>query len=196
MPTWINPAKYEELYKLGYSDPLISAKLGCSEDAVLKWRKRNHLPPNMDNLSGMLATLRERGIFDMICIKDAIINALGWHSEDVLQLTILKDKLLIEKASRREPQEKKTINSSEAMRLYKLGYSDKRIALSLEVNVSSVSGWRYRRNLSPNRVINPPIDEVEAERLFSLGYDDKMIAAELGVQRNVVYRWRVRKVRI
>jgi uncharacterized protein YjcR len=195
MPTWINPEKYEELYRMGYSDPLIAAKLSCSEDAVLKWRKRNHLSP-IENMSGMLATLKERGNYDIICIKDSLKNALGWQSGDILQLSLIKDKLLIEKASRREPQKKKIINSDEAQKLYNKGYSDKRIALVLDVNLSSVYNWRYRRNLPPNRVINQPIDEQEAERLYILGYSDKDIAAELNVSRNVVYRWRMRKVRI
>lgn len=197
MPKWIKPKEYQDLYNLGYSDSAIAAKLQCSKSAVYKWRKRAGLVSNLAiNPLGMLVKLNPFGSYDHICILPALRDKLGWQSEDTLQLTIIGDVLRIEKAQNRETQEKKIINSNEAMRLYNQGYSDKRIAKALDVMVHSVSGWRYRRNLPPNRSINQRIDESEAERLYSLRYNDLEIAGELGIERNVVYRWRKRTVRI
>lgn len=75
--------------------------------------------------------------------------------------------------------------------LYEKGLSDTEIAERIGVERSTITKWRQRRDLSPNRVWGKERKDYPRRRkLYGEGLSDREIADEVGEAKRVICSWR------
>jgi len=92
------------------------------------------------------------------------------------------------KLQRREVAERgyrlSSLAESQRMDLYNQGLTDTAIARELGMPSNTITVWRRKKGLPPNRLVRP------YQRYYDLGYSDKQIADAVGVSRKSVLQWR------
>lgn len=138
------------LYEQGLSDAEVAAILGIQRKTIRKWRYRNGVPANPQRYPFRA----ERDRQYKSCYQHGLNDTESARILNVSPSTVTawRNRKQLPSNARRERKGPITKSENqERMRLYEEGKTDAELAQIIGIDPSTVSQWRRRRNLPPNK---------------------------------------------
>ena len=187
------------LYEQGLNDREIAEKCGVSLWSIFSWRKRRNLPSISERIGskrGKKLTKNEdekrvklyeqgfddREIAEKRDVSQTVISS--WRRKHNLLSTVERGKKSGGPPLGKEENERR-------MKLYKHGLNDREMGEKLGLTSESISYWRKKNDLPPNRLYRSTQEKQEEFlELYKKGLNDREIAQKMDLTPPSIRHWR------